>query len=436
VRRRFILAIALVAAGSVGLFGLPLAVLVHRVYRDEALLRLQRDTVAAARQIDLGTPGSDPVELPPGSSGLSAYDRTGRRVAGSGPATADAAVLRTLRSGRPSDATPDGRLVAAVPLVVSERIAGAVRASRSQAAVNRGTRRAWLALAGLAAAVVGLAALAAALIGRRLAAPLERLAIAARRLGDGDSTARAPRAGVEELDAVARGLDTSAERLDQLLARERAFSADASHQLRTPLAALRIELEGLALRGQRTPELTAALGQVDRLEQTVSTLLAVARDGPQAREPVAFEEVLRHLEGTWRGRLAESGRPLRVLVEPKRPMVRASGAVVQEILNVLVDNATRHGAGEVGVTARDAKGWLAIDVTDEGPGLRGDPEDAFARRSGSTDGHGIGLALARSLADAEGGRLELGRAAPNPVFTLLLPSEGLPSPEEGGRERG
>jgi signal transduction histidine kinase len=419
-----VLAIGLVAAASVTLFGLPLAVLVQRVYRNEDQLRLQRDTVAATRQIDVPPTRGDPVELPPSSDELAVYDLGGRRIAGRGPATADDVVRRALRSDRPSDAAATRELLAAVPLVGDERVSGAVRASRSAEAVTRFTRRAWLGLLVLAIVVVSLAAVAAAVIGRRVAAPLERVAAAARRLGDGDFAARAPRAGVRELDAVAGALDASAERLGELVARERAFSADASHQLRTPLAALRIELEALELRGQRTPELTAALGQVDRLEATVKTLLAVARDAPRDREPVDLRGVLGTLEGTWRGALAATGRPLRIVFEATVPVVGASGAVVQETLGVLLENATLHGAGEVTVTVRDTRGWVAVDVADEGRGLPVDAEDIFVRRSGTVAGHGIGLALARSLAHAEGGQLVVSRVRPEPVLTLLLPAAG------------
>jgi signal transduction histidine kinase len=94
--------------------------------------------------------------------------------------------------------------------------------------------------------------------------------------------------------------------------------------------------------------------------------------------------------------------------------------VVNEILEVVVDNAHRHGGGAVTVTVRAGERWVAVDVADEGPGFGDDPERAFVRRAeGSGDGHGIGLALARSLAHAEGGRLTA-RPGPAPVVTLLL----------------
>lgn len=430
-RRRLVLAIALVAASSVALFGLPLAVIVRRVYTDEELLRLQRDTVAATRQVDVTETGSDPIELPASTDDLAVYDRRGSRIAGRGPTEGDGLVRRVLTGSRPDDGTVGGRLVTAVPLVVDERVSGVVRASRDAAAVTRRAQRAWLALFALAVGVVGFAIAAAVIIGRRLAAPLERVAVAAGRLGDGDFTARAPRAGVLELDAMAGALDASAERLGALVARERAFSADASHQLRTPLAALRIELEGLELRSGGAPELTAAIGQVDRLEGTVRTLLAIARDVPRDREDLDLRAVLGALEGVWRGRLAVDGRPLRVRFDSPRPVVRAASAVVLEIVGVLVENAMLHGAGEVTITVRDAAGWVALDVADEGPGLPPGLEPDFVRRARSAAGHGIGLSLARSLAHAEGGQLTVTRSRPAPVITLLLPAEGPPAVDSG-----
>jgi signal transduction histidine kinase len=99
----------------------------------------------------------------------------------------------------------------------------------------------------------------------------------------------------------------------------------------------------------------------------------------------------------------------------------ASPLVVAEVLDVLVWNADEHGSGAVTVTVRDVQGWLAVDVADEGEGLKVDPESVFTRRSDAADGHGVGLALARSLAHAEGGRLSVTNAGPSPVFTLVLP---------------
>ncbi len=418
------MAIATVAAAAVTLFAVPLGLVLAQTYRDRELLRLQRDTVAATRAVDL-TPGTgDPIELPPTRDRLAVYDRAGRRQAGTGPASADGMLRAALASGRLGARSGGGRLIAAVPLIVNERVVGAVRAARTDAAVAEDAHNAWLTLAALGTGLILAAALTAIGLGRRLARPLERLAVDARRLGDGEFTVRAHRAAIPELDAVAVALDNTAQRLDDLLARERAFSADASHQLRTPLAALRVELEGLQLRGQQSPELAAALQQVERLQTTVDTLLAVARDVPRTGQQADISAVLDDVEARWRGPLAAEGRPLHSVRHADRPTTTAGRGVVSEILDVLVANAHQHGAGAVTLTVRDLHRSLAVDVADEGLGFPGDPEHAFRRRTASRDGHGIGLALARSLAEAEGGRLTVGRAAPQPILTLLLPAPG------------
>jgi signal transduction histidine kinase len=415
------LSIAGVAAAAVVLFALPLAVVLQRNYRDDELLRLQRDTIAATRVVDLDPRGRDPVELPPSADALAVYDAAGHRVAGDGgPGRADALVRDALRAAAPSSDSGHGQLVAVVPLLAGERVTGALRAQRSGDATADAVRNAWLALGGLAALVVTLALLAALILGRHLAQPLERLAGAARRLGQGDFATRAPRGGVPEADQIAAALDETAQRLAGLVARERAFSADASHQLRTPLAALRIELEALELRADPPAELARALAQVDRLQTTIDTLLAVARDIPRPTSDTDLADLLDHVEARWRGPLAAEARPLRITLSPQARELRASPTVVTEILDVLLDNAHRHGAGAVTVSTRSSGRWLALDVADEGPGFSGETDAVFARRAPSPDGHGIGLSLAQALAHAEGGRLGITRPKP-PIVTLWLP---------------
>jgi signal transduction histidine kinase len=280
-------------------------------------------------------------------------------------------------------------------------------------------------MAALAAGAVAVASLVARVLAGRLGRPVDALAVAAARLGEGDFSVRAGRSGVAEVDAVAATLDATADRLGRLLGRERAFSADASHQLRTALAGLRLRLEAARLLPGADQEqaIADALAEVDRLEDTVEQLLALARDAGVPRDRLEVGEVLRRVERGWHGRLAADGRPLRVRVEGDLPPVRASTAAVTQVMDVLVGNAAEHGAGTVTVRARAAPGGLAVEVSDEGPGVTGDPARVFARRDGGATGHGIGLALARSLAEAEGGRLLLQHAEPPVVFVLLLPAD-------------
>jgi len=120
------------------------------------------------------------------------------------------------------------------------------------------------------------------------------------------------------------------------------------------------------------------------------------------------------------------GRRVRLTCDPRAPQPQASAAAVRQVLTVLIDNAAIHGCGTVAVAVREAADAVAIDVSDEGTGAGRPESELFVRRAEAVNGHGIGLALARRLAEAEGGRLQLTRPAP-PIFMLLLPAG-----EDGG----
>lgn len=416
------LAIVGVAAGAVFALALPLAIGAERLYREDELLSLERDATAAARGFDARAQRGDPVEFAPSSDELAAYDSSGSRLGGAGPRSADPIVERTLSSGTVTDLSTDEQLVVAVPILANERVVGAIRAARSTEELSERVLRMRLTIAGVAALIVAIAAAAAMALTRRLTKPIRELAEAAAAIDDGRSTARSPRSGIGELDTVAEALDETVAKLEAVVDRERAFSVDASHQLRTPLTALRLELESRQLGGMDVDE---SLTQVGRLERTIETLLSAARDVPSEREPFDVGPLLDDLARSWTGLLATEGRALEVVVPHRLPRVRASRGAVREILEVLLDNAARHADGTVRVQARPRDGSLAIDVADRGPGIPG-PDQVFTRRSG--EGHGIGLALARSLAEADGGRLDLADARPGKTrFTLLLRAELAPT---------
>ncbi|MDX6719498.1 MAG: hypothetical protein QOJ63_1752 [Solirubrobacteraceae bacterium] len=419
-RRRIARAILAVTAGALALFGLPLAIAVQRVYRDDEVIRLERVATAATQSVSEETAGADPAELPrEASTRLALYSPTGRRISGAGPAMADPVTRRAL-GGRLSDGSATGRLIAAVPVARRERVVGAVRAERSDAVVARRARRTRAAMAAIALGVLGLAGAISLLLARRLVRPIDALAGAAARLGEGDFASRASGGGVPELEAAAGALNYTARRLGAMVERERAFSADASHQLRTPLTALRLDLEAGQAAGATPQDLDRALIQVDRLEDTVSMLLAAARDAGPPDQLADLAVLLEALREDWHGRLAADGRPLRIGPRDEPVLASASPGAVRQILEILLDNAHRHGAGAVTVSARAAHGAVVVEVADEGPGVPGDPEAVFTRRSPAAAGHGVGLALARSLAAADGGRLVLQRAGPAPTFSLLL----------------
>ncbi|MFN8111355.1 MAG: HAMP domain-containing sensor histidine kinase [Thermoleophilia bacterium] len=428
-RRRLMVAMVAVAAMAVGLFAFPFGLTLRSTYRDEELLRLQRDAIADTRSVDLSPGEQRGIELPTTADRLGAYGLGGRLDAGTGPAHADALVTAALTTRRTQAAQVGSDLIAAVPLLAGERLTGVLRVARPSTAEQHRLRRAWALLTGLAAGVILISALVAWLIARRLAKPLDLLGAMAADVGRAGVQVPYAETGLRETDAVAERLAASARRIDEMVARERAFSADASHQLRTPLAALRIDLEAVTMRSDPpSAEIIAALGQVERLERTITTLLSAARDVPTERAPTDLVDLVRSASGRWRATLAGQGRDLRLDL-PTSALALVHGAVISEVIEILVDNAVVHGAGTVTIAVRLSRPtWLAAEVRDEGSGVPAAAE-IFSRRP-ATDGerHGIGLPLARALAVAEGGQLSLSHSGPKPCFTLLLPIRP-PSPE-------
>jgi signal transduction histidine kinase len=419
-----------VTALAIALFGVPLAVGAHRLYHGQEITRLQRTATLAADAVPVaGLRATKPSRLPigPDDASVALYTVHGQRVMGRGPATGDRAINAAL-SGRLADTTSGKMLVAAVPIVHSDDVIGAARASVPASVVTHRTERTWLVMGLLAA----LALLVAAGLGRReaerLVRPVHQLTGMATRLGDGDFTVHGPRSGIDEIDDAGDALASTASRLGSVLERERAFSADASHQLATPLTGLRATLEtALLLPGADARDAIGdAVEQVDRLEATVRHLLDLARDSNIERGALDVQALLTELERAYAKPFSSAGRSLRIEVERDLPTVHASAAAVRQILIVLLDNALVHGAGPVVIHARPVGPGIAVAVTDSGPGIDTDPDRIFQRRGTDSAGTGIGLALARTLAEAEGARLLLRAPGPEPEFALLLPQSAPP----------
>ncbi|WP_190814276.1 sensor histidine kinase [Saccharopolyspora pogona] len=419
-RSRIVTLTVLAAVLAIGLFGLPLGIAVARYYLNDERAELERTAEATALAVAAELIRNQQPLLPPPTESdarLALYSQAGRLENGDGPAAADETVIAAQR-GDLTTGTFRDELVVAVPVSDGGTVTGVVRAASSYREVYLRTGLTWLAMAGLAVLAVTVAWLMAHGMARRLTRPLDDLSRAAQQLGDGDFTVRPGRTGVPEIDSVASAMETTAQRLGEILAREREFSANASHQLRTPLAGLRLQLEA-ALDSRDADPVAAihtSIDAADRLERTIDDLLLLARSRRSTSAPADLDELLTEVREGWTGLLAAKGRELHVSA-PGDIRPDASAAAVRQVLAVLLDNATTHGEGTVTVAVRDAGDALAIDVSDEYPGIApGSDPFTHSQQSG---GHGIGLALARNLAEAEGGRLWLRKPAP-PTFTLLL----------------
>ncbi|BCK70815.1 sensor histidine kinase [Streptomyces platensis] len=320
--------------------------------------------------------------------------------------------------------------------VIESRVRGdrgesvAVQESRSMVSAEIG--RTLLVILAVALLAIIAAVILAVRQGRRLTAPLTDLAETAERLGSGDPRPRHRRYGVQELDRVADVLDASAERIARMLTAERRLAADASHQLRTPLTALSMRLEEITLTDDPDTvkeEATIALAQVERLTDVVQRLLTNSRD-PRSGSAVAFDldEVVKQQIEEWRPAYRSAGR---AIVRSGKKGLRAVGTpgAVAQVLATLIENSLMHGDGTVALRTRVTGNQAVVEVTDAGPGVPADlGSRVFERTVSGRNSTGLGLAVARDLAEADGGRLELLQQHP-PVFALFLAREAEPTEE-------
>lgn len=256
---------------------------------------------------------------------------------------------------------------------------------------------------------------------RRITEPLEQLTDRAERLGAGESRLQPLESGVEEIDRISRVLSRSSQQVARNLASERDFAADASHQLRTPLTALLMRLEEIAVTDDLdvvAEEAHVAIGQVERLSGVVDDLLTRSRRSTEHRPSVSLDTVLASMQREWQPTFAAARRSMYVHGE-RGLRVRATPVALSQMLSTLVENALAHGRGTVEVAARRSGPSVVIELSDQGDGIPMALAPHIFERSVSSTGSGLGLSLARDLAEANGGRLELVSAQPA-VFAIFL----------------
>lgn len=260
----------------------------------------------------------------------------------------------------------------------------------------------------LAVGAILAAAALAAVQARQLARPLERLALRASRLGEGDFSGRPfSRTHITEIDDIGTALDASADRVATMLANERHFTADATHQLRTGIAGIAIRLEILSMHSDPfvASEASEALDQTDQLNATIDDLLAAARSRSTDERtvfdlPALVESHVRE----WQPRYAAVRRHVSMITSKAAPPVFGTKGLAGQVVDILIDNALKHGAGSVTLMIDGP----SVIVIDQGPGVSDErlktmfdgPVDPAAR-------HGRGLPLARRLAQVDGATLEV-----------------------------
>ena len=311
----------------------------------------------------------------------------------------------------------------AVPIVNGSTLIGALRLTYPTSYVDARIARGWWVLIGIGLVALLIVFLVSLRLARQVTIPIERLADASARVGGGNLGTRAevPR-GPPELRELTEQFNTTTARLERLVHAQQGFVADASHQLRTPLAALRLRLENLESEVSRMPDATAdvagSLTEVGRLSRLVDGLLALARaeQATVRSEPLAIAPIVDGRVDAWSAFAEERDVSFAVHVDDAG-LVLATPERLEQVLDNLIANAIEVSPARsvIRLSATTTPGSVTITVTDEGPGLsESQRARAFDRFWRSADGHrgaGLGLAIVRQLVEADGGSVGLEAAS-------------------------
>jgi signal transduction histidine kinase len=409
VRRRLLISTLAVAVATVLLLGVPLAFVINRFQVSEASEQVRRDATTLARDLQ----GRVNAGLLPNAAqvGSSLPDRY--------------VVIKQYSVGLVTVGIVPPRGDTIVGQAFTRDFSVTVEADDT--VLDSRQTQALLGIIALALLAVAVAVLLAIMQARRLTRPLEELAEAADRLGSGDARPLGRRYGIPELDQVAEGLDGSAQRITDLLSAGRDFAADASHQLRTPLTALSMRLEEMIASAQDPDvvreEGAAALAQTERLTDVVGQLLGRVARRSVAGTPVltSVDDIVAQQVVEWDPAFRRLSRKLEITGEKGLFAYVTPGSAAQ-VIATLLDNALVHGGGVVSIRTSQTPRSVVVEVRDEGKGV---PQELVPRIfersvSGRPGGTGLGLALARSAAAADGGQVVLVRPRPA-VFAVFLP---------------
>lgn len=407
-RRRLVIQALAITSLVVVSFTLPLLFLVRRQAQERGQVEAERQAQTTAGLVGLAAAGSDSLDR------ASLMNTLGNLPEGVGIVMPDGSeigdlpdggeVLATVRLGTPAAGFDLGSWQVGIPVATRHGLI-AVFATAPKSELTRGVVPAWLALILLGLLIVAAAVALALRMGRDLVRPVDELADVAVRLGQGDLDARAQVADPPELASVGRALNQLSGRLREMIRSERESLADLSHQLRTPLA-------GLKLAAERLPDRDGSITEaVDRMQLAVDSLIKEVRaEAPASREADVRSVMVKRVT-FWRLLAEEQGRAVSIVDSNYPLQVALPEDVVGSMADTLIENVLTHTSP--GVDFRvvwTGDGNLAtIRVEDAGAGFSPgfDPTTRGVSGRGST---GLGLDIARKTAEGAGGALVWGRS--------------------------
>jgi signal transduction histidine kinase len=461
VARRLLVTYLTITALALAVVIVPLGSIFAAREKDRLVFDIERDAQVVASLVeDALEAGDEPAvdEL------LRGYGEHGGRIvvvttAGIGVADSDAlggpprdfstrpevvAALDGQRtSGTRSSETLGTDLVyVAIPVASGGTVHGAVRVTYPTSTLDARVQQTWLRLGLLSVVVLAIVAGVGMVFARGVTRPVRRLQVAAGRLADGELSARVPvDDGPPELRGLAETFNATADRLSQLVESQQRFVADASHQLRTPLTALRLRLETLepSIAPDARPKLDAAIAETSRLARLVHSLLVLARRDATAPpcEPTSLTRAVRDREAAWAPVADDDGRTLAVTC-PEELWVLAVPEAIEQVLDNLLSNALAVAppGSTVRLEVHETPAGSEVHVIDEGPGMSADERarafDRFWRPATATGtgdaGFGLGLAIVHQLATRCGGtaRLEPGPGGLGIDATVVWVRAGAP----------
>jgi len=440
-RLRLAVGFAVVGALIVVVFSVPLGSYVSRVERDRLVTALERDAFMLAGHARGTLSGDTITSLEPYVTEFSATsdarviitDVAGRLVATNDPGETvgtafmnrpevAAALAGSPAAGERTSVTLGQVLVyVAVPVFAGDDVVGAVRLSYPKSVVDAKVRNRMTGVVGSGAIALLAAVIVATLVGSALTRPLSRLRNVTEELSRGNFDVSADEnSGPPEVRELARGFNEMSRRLSLILRGQRQFAGDVSHQLRTPLTALRLRLEqaeaAVASGLDTDGALDAAIAETDRLQALIEQLLALARlEGASApRETVDAAHVVRARCEMWTPLAEEMQVGIRV-ESPVSARCLVVGGGLEQVVDNYIDNAVSvsPAGSEIVVVVRVSDGWVVVAVSDSGPGLTAEQcERAFERfwrgpASTGETGSGLGLAVVRQIVTASGGQASL-----------------------------